>query len=57
LFACRHCLLFAKRIAFQTPWPVRMVEPPRPIIVAIEGERPPERHLEHRACAPPRTLH
>jgi hypothetical protein len=45
-------LLFAKRIAFQTPWPVKMVEPPKPIIGAVEGERPPP--LEH-ACSP--TLH
>jgi hypothetical protein len=50
-------LLFAKRALFQTPWPVRMVEPPKPIVVAIAGERPLERHVEHCACAPRPTLH
>jgi hypothetical protein len=49
-------LLFAKRALFQTPWPVRMVEPPKPIIVAVEGERPPDRP-ERDACTPPLTLH
>jgi hypothetical protein len=47
-------LLFAKRILFETPWPVKVVEPLKPIIVAVAGERPPER-LEHCACSP--TLH
>jgi hypothetical protein len=48
-------LLFAKRILFQTPWPVRMVEPPKPIIVAVAGERPPD--VVPRCAPTSATLH
>jgi hypothetical protein len=49
-------ILYAKRMLL-APGPLRQVEPPKPkpIIVAVAGERPPERPLEHCACSP--TLH
>jgi hypothetical protein len=46
-------LLAAQRVALRDA--LAEAAQPRPIIVAIEGERPPERPLEHRACSP--TLH